>query len=873
MANPFGRLSMRKFLSFVAAMLVTIFAYLLLTSPTAMAVDATWNQGSIVYNGNTYRGPTQPTADQNLPAGSIVYTHADPQSDKLDVLYFPPGSDTTKAQNATLVSYDRGPTGGLTNKSSTSTVAIDQSTTGEADKPADPGSSSCKIDAIGWIVCPVTNFLATGMDWVFNIISGYLKTRPLSTVTSDSMYKAWEVMRNFANIAFVIAFMIIIYSQLTSLGLSNYGIKKMIPRLIVAAILVNASYWICAIAIDISNILGYSLQGLFIGLRNTIMGNNANGWDLVSWESVTSFILSGGAIAGAAIAGATMITTTLAGSFAVGGVALLLAPILLGAFLTVIVVLFILAARQAIITLLVVIAPLAFVAYIMPNTEKWFEKWRELFMTMLLMFPAFSLIFGGAQLAGILIIQNATDINILLLGMAVQIAPLAITPLLFRLSGALLTRVAGVINNPSKGVLDRTKNWSKDRLDARRAEQMRKNRALDNAGQLGKARYFARRTALRYDTQKRLREGQKAINESDANALFADSAAGHRLHEAQYVSTNLKERIETNANATLKQKLNTEGSTLHANNINLEVAKTRLKDQDEETARQMANYRTEEYLKNHLNPVFGDETIQSLAALRHFDEKISLAGMATQSAKIAQARELTQSLKNSATLRAQGAGIDNENGRGETRILSEAISKLEAEKDTLVKNIKIASDIEPGNAKGLAAEFKKAVAQGNAEGARAYADLLAEAANPGVVELRNAIHDTELSMNPEVLSALKTHINGSGPINAAAEDIASWSRDSAKRQLIDISHDKKTWEGLTANAFSGMKKSSQEAALFAGAVSRETASAILKGPARQNLKPDMLERIERLASGRASYTDEVIINGERLSGPIQDPFK
>jgi hypothetical protein len=872
-ANPFASLSMRKLLTFVAATLVTIFSYLLLTSPTAYAIDATWDQGSIVYNGNTYRGPTEPTADQNLPDGSVVYTYLPNGSQTMDVIYFPPGADTSNAQNATHISYDRGPTGGLTNPSTTSPVTIDQTTLDESQQAADPGTSSCKIDGIGWIICPVTNFLASGMDWIFNIISGFLKTRPLDTLTSSTMYRAWEVMRNFANVVFVIAFLIIIYSQLTSFGLSNYGVKKMIPRLIVAAILVNVSYWICAVAIDVSNILGFSLQGLFIGLRNSIMGNNANSWDLVSWESITAFILSGGAAAGAAIAGVAVLTTTLAGSFAVGGVALVLVPILLGAFLTVLVVLFILAARQALITLLVVVAPLAFVAYILPNTEKWFEKWRSLFMTMLIMFPAFSVIFGGAQLAGILIIQNAQDINVVLLGMAVQIAPLAITPLLFKLSGSLLGRIAGIINNPSKGVLDRTKNWSKDRLDARRADQMRKNRAMDNAGQLGKARHFARRAALRYDTQKRLREGKKAYDESDANALFQDSAAGRQLHEAQFTSNNLKERIETNVNVSLKERLNSEGSQLHTNNLNLELAKDRLKDQDQTTQTQLANYRTEEYLKKHLNPVFGNETIQTIAGLRHFEEKVALGGMEAQGAKITQARELTQALERSATLRAQAAGIDNENGRGETRILSEVISKLEAEKDTLVKNIKVASDVRPGDAQGLAAKFKEAVQRQNAEGVRAYADLLVESANPGVIALRNTLSETEGQMSAEVIADLKAHINSSGPINAAAEDIATWSRDKNSRQLIDITHDKKTWEGLTANAFAGEKKSSQEAALFAGAVSRETATAILKGPARQNLKPDMLERIERLSKGQSTYTGEVIINGERLSGPIQDPFQ
>lgn len=692
LANPLERLSMRKLLILVATALVTIFSYLLLSAPSAAAADASWQQGSLTYNGQTYRGPTQPSPDHQLPAGSILYTYLEPQaafsSQKMHVIYFPPGTDTAATQSASYVTYDRGTTGGLTNKSSVTNVTIDASTLAESKEAANEATSSCKLDGIGWIICPVTNGLAVGMDWVFNLISGFLKVRPLDTVTTSTMYNAWSVMRNFANVIFVIAFVIVIYSQLTSAGVNNYGIKKILPRLIVAAILVNVSYWVCAIFIDISNILGYSFQDLFINIRNSIIGSNANSWELISWESLATFILSGGAIGGAAIAGAAALTTTLAGSFAVGGLALVLAPILLGAFLTVMVVLMILAARQAIITLLVIISPLAFVAYILPNTDKWFDKWRGLFMTMLIMFPAFSLIFGGSQLAGILIIQNAKDINTVLFGMAVQIAPLAITPLLFKLSGSLLGRIAGIINNPSKGVLDRTKNWSKDRLDARRADQMKKNIQLDQAGQLGKRR-FARRAALRYDTQKRLREGKKAIDESDANALFLGSEAGRRLHEAQFTSNNMKERIETGVNVELKRKLNTVNSDLHDDNLLLEAAKARLKNQDAITTQQLAEYRTNEY-QNSDGWRHNTAARRSIAQLGHLENEVAIRGLAAQSAKRKYDSEFATLMEDDKNAQGRAGGIEGTTGA--QRALASALKTQQSHHQEAVSNAGVIID-------------------------------------------------------------------------------------------------------------------------------------------------------------------------------------
>ena len=111
----------------------------------------------------------------------------------------------------------------------------------------------------------------------------------------------------------------------------------------------------------------------------------------------------------------------------------------------------------------VFLAPLAFAANILPNTEKWFEKWKDLFVTMLVMFPIVSLLFGGAQLAGMVIISNANgNIITLVLGMAVQVIPLAVTPMITKLSGSLLGKFAGMVNNPNKGPFDTAKNWTRD---------------------------------------------------------------------------------------------------------------------------------------------------------------------------------------------------------------------------------------------------------------------------------------------------------------------------------------------------------------------------------------------------------------------------
>lgn len=530
------RLSIRRLSTFLAAILVASFALTFsFSAQTFAAGDAAWNGDSILYNQQQYIKQTDATTGDGtgLPAGTHIYSYTDikptdgtPQ--KIHVIDFPSGTDPTKATSAQYVTYDFTPPNTFTNPTATQTITISPQTSDSSKK------TSCAIQGIGWIICPVTNFLAGAMDWLFNVLSGFMVVRPVQTNQANALFRAWSMMRNFANVAFVIAFLIIIYSQVTTIGLSNYGIKKILPRLIVAAVLVNISYWICAIAVDISNIMGYSIQDIFISLRNNLVGTEGNSWSVGSWSSITGFVLSGG----------TALTALGIGTYAAlagaGGAIYLLLPILVGVLVSVLVALVIIAARQAVITILIILSPLAFVAYILPNTEKYYKRWHELGSTMLIMFPAFSVVFGGSQLAGTAIIQNADSINMVILGMAVQIAPLAITPLLLRVSGSLLGKVAGIVNNPSKGMVDRTRKWAQERADDQ------KGRALSRTNL--HRRNFVARSAQAIDARNRRREGWRQVYKDRADNRWHGSEAYHAIDTASREAARQKQILEQQHN-------------------------------------------------------------------------------------------------------------------------------------------------------------------------------------------------------------------------------------------------------------------------------------------------------------------------------------
>ncbi len=430
-------------------------------SNTAFAADAEWSGVTLSYDGNTYAATT---AAPDRPGEPNEYQWISSLSSPAtaNVLYFADDIDPTDATTATFISYTfTAPGSNYSSPSSPVTVTVTRDLTATAAS----GTTDCGVGAIGWIVCPVSNWIADGVDWIYDTISNFFDVQTI-TQSGNGIYELWQLVRTIANVVFIIVFLIIIFSQITGAGYSNYSIKDMIPRLIIGAILVNVSFWICALAVDTSNVLGHSIQAVFDNVRQ----NYVTTVD-IDWTAATGAVLGG-----LGIAGVTGFAAATAGSSI--SLSFILISVLIPAALSVLAAFIVLAARQAIIVVLTAISPLAFVAFVLPNTRNLFDKWRSLFTNMLIIFPAFALLFGASQIAGAAIIktaENAADelqLVFVLIGLAVQVIPLALTPLLSRLSSGLLSQVSGMVNNRQKGLADRARNWAQDNADMHKARKL-----------------------------------------------------------------------------------------------------------------------------------------------------------------------------------------------------------------------------------------------------------------------------------------------------------------------------------------------------------------------------------------------------------------
>lgn len=328
-------------------------------------------------------------------------------------------------------------------------------TPSEGDGGGEEEKNSCGVDGIGWLVCPLMSFAGSLGDASYSAISYFLSidTKIFEDQPNGGLEQAWKFFRDIANAVFAVIFLWVIFSQISNVGVSNYGIKKLLPRLIIGALLVNLSFYICQLAVDLSNILGFSLKGVLEGAASGVSTQSAE------VGTFNTLIIGGLALAGV-------------GLFIFLAVSI---PTIMALLLALLVVLVILIVRQAAVILLIAISPLAFAAWLLPNTENLFKKWVSMFRGLLIVFPVISLLYGAGKLAGAVLAAVGTDDpnnpkeTMQVAALAASILPLGATPFVLQSSlnslGNIGAKIGRMGANAHSRFAGNAKGAAKRRID------------------------------------------------------------------------------------------------------------------------------------------------------------------------------------------------------------------------------------------------------------------------------------------------------------------------------------------------------------------------------------------------------------------------
>ena len=340
-------------------------------------------------------------------------------------------------------------------------------------------------ESLGWILCPVLDITSNLLKKLYtHVFQDFLQVKA-SMLTEDSARQAWQTFQTFANIIFVILLLAVIISQLTGVGIDNLGIKRILPRLITAAILVNISYILCMLAVDVSNIIGQGIYGLFNAMSDGVTVSDPSIGAGVGVGTGVLTLIIGGIIAGGfwvAYGG-------------IAGIILAIVPVVIAGVISLLFTLILLGARQAGVLILTVISPIAVVMYMLPNTRKFFDRWTKMFSGLLMLYPIVGALVGGSNFASALLLSvNAGEDQgffFLLTAMLINIVPFFFIPTLLRGSFAAMGNIGNRIGSLGQ------------RLGGRASSAVRRNESYRNAQDLARAGY-------KYDRQGRLvRRGYK----------------------------------------------------------------------------------------------------------------------------------------------------------------------------------------------------------------------------------------------------------------------------------------------------------------------------------------------------------------------------
>lgn len=269
---------------------------------------------------------------------------------------------------------------------------------GEEQLPIDEACYETEIDSMGWLLCPTIKNTRDTIVPIENMIKEMLavNTNLYSADSNTGTYVAWEVIRNLANILTIILFIVIIFSQITGYGIDNYGIKKLLPKIIITAILINLSYILCELAVDLSNILGSGLSQLFSQIAAGISAEvGTNDVSKIFTKILTALFATAGVTGLVGMEGLNI--TKVTGGF--NGVAVMMGALALVVAVIAIVLFFVmLGARMVIIIGCIALSPIAFASNLLPNTQVFFKKWWKIFETALIIYPICGAVYGLAMI-------------------------------------------------------------------------------------------------------------------------------------------------------------------------------------------------------------------------------------------------------------------------------------------------------------------------------------------------------------------------------------------------------------------------------------------------------------------------------------------
>ncbi|RLC37740.1 hypothetical protein DRH27_03640 [Candidatus Falkowbacteria bacterium] len=210
------------------------------------------------------------------------------------------------------------------------------------------------IGLLGWIVYFFAYVIGLILTFVIDVL---VKVASFNNITNvPAVTIGWGLVRDLCNMFFILILLVIAFA--TILKLENYSIKRLLPKLLIMAVLINFSRTICGIIIDFG-------QVIMITFVNGFGQYGAN--NLVNTFQIKQFLAFTDKSAEADVIGAW----ETAGAIMAGFFAMLIT------FIVVLVMLAVLVMRVVMLWVYVILSPIAFLVEAFPAAKKFFSFWDD----------------------------------------------------------------------------------------------------------------------------------------------------------------------------------------------------------------------------------------------------------------------------------------------------------------------------------------------------------------------------------------------------------------------------------------------------------------------------------------------------------------
>ncbi|MDD3491583.1 MAG: hypothetical protein PHG13_01240 [Candidatus Pacebacteria bacterium] len=294
------------------------------------------------------------------------------------------------------------------------------------------------IEGLGKMIGGMINTLTGNILWALNpdTYGGFVK--------NPGVVAIWSILRNFMNLALVL--ILIIIAIATILGIKKYRWQDILWKLIVIALLINFSLILPGILLDLSQFTTYVFLNLAQeatgqkDIAQAIMDNFAT--NEISGVKKYNFAYDDKAeIKTITVEGQDIKMSTKGWGLSWGNFLLIIAALgIIGlfVFISLIAIFFVMVARSFLIIILLAVSPIAFAAWVLPNTEKFWNLWWGQFSRWCL----FPITFAVSLYAGLVVVS---EMNVFLANLGAQEEKLGIITMIIQIVLFSMFLIGGLI--------------------------------------------------------------------------------------------------------------------------------------------------------------------------------------------------------------------------------------------------------------------------------------------------------------------------------------------------------------------------------------------------------------------------------------------